>query len=102
MFAAFIKLTVRAGKKEELLDYFKWECEVAREEPYVLRFDVFEDPRDENVIFYYEAYADEAGYEKHKTTAPMVKWFGGFKDECVESTHLVIPAPSMTFCTLEG
>lgn len=32
----------------------------------MLRFDVFEDASNENVLYCYEAYVDEAGFEKHK------------------------------------
>lgn len=88
MIAAFIKTTVKPGKKQKLLDYFERECRVAREEEsHVLRFDVFEDPKDDNVIYYYEAYVDEAGFELHKTFPPFLEWTGGLKEECVEKNE---------------
>ena len=100
MIAALIKAHIRPGKKEKLLDYLKWECQVARdEEPHVLRFDVFEDANDENVIYYYEAYVDEAGFEKHKTYPPFQKWTNGLKDECIKSTEILLNGPSTPVCT---
>ena len=100
MIAAFIKLKVRPGKKKKLLEYFRWECQVARdEEPHVLRFDVFEDVRDESVVFFYEAFVDEAGFEAHKTYPPFLEWSGGLKDECVETTQLILRGPSTPVCT---
>ena len=100
MIAALVKLTVRPGKKQKLIENFKWECQVARdEEPHVLRFDVFEDSRDESVVYYYEAFTDEAGFEAHMTYPPSLAWAGGLKDECVETTQLIIPGPSTPVCT---
>ena len=101
MIAAFIKTTVKPGKKQKLLDYFEWECRVAREEePHVLRFDVFEDTKDDNVIYYYEAYVDEAGYELHKSYTPFREWAAGLKEECVELNEPIFqPGLSATYTT---
>ena len=35
-------------------------------EPHVIRLDVFEDASSENVLYCYEAYLDEAGFDKYK------------------------------------
>lgn len=103
MIAAFIKTNVRPGKKQDLLEYFKWESQVARdEEPGVLRFDVFEDPDDDTVLYYYEAYIDETAYELHKTLPPFQKWTNGLKEECVESNEPFFrPGLSPIFTTAE-
>ena len=67
MTAAFMKLNVRPGKKEKLLEFLKWDGQVARyEEPATLRFDVFEDPNDNSGVYLYETYVDMAGLEAHK------------------------------------
>lgn len=101
MIAAFIKVKVRPGKREKLLEYLKWECQVARdEEPDVLRFDVFEDANDDSVIYYYEAYVDEAGFELHRTYPPFQQRTNGLRDECIESTEGLLPVWSAAVCTI--
>ncbi len=100
MIAAFIKTNARPGKKQKLLEYFKWETQTARdEEPAVLRFDVFEDPNDDSVLYYYEAYVDEAAFEKHKTFPPFQEWTNGLKEECIESNEPIFPFGLTSFCT---
>ena len=97
MIAALIKVIVKRGKRQELLDYLGWECQVAKEsEAHVLRFDVFEDKDDENVIYYYEAYENEEGFEKHKMYPPFEKWSGGLKEDLVESTEELLTGWSST------
>lgn len=100
MIAAFYRGNVRSGKKEKLLEFLKWDSEVARvSEPGTLRFDVFEDPENENVIFIYEAYVDQAAFEIHKLGEPFQQWSGGLKDECVESFEGVVPGWTAAYCT---
>ena len=100
MIGVFIRTTVKPGKKQKLLDFFQRQCQVAREEePHVLRLDVFEDPKDENVIYYYEAYVDEAGFELHKTYPPFEEWEGGLKEECVELIEPMFQPGLTAVCT---
>jgi (4S)-4-hydroxy-5-phosphonooxypentane-2,3-dione isomerase len=100
MIAAFIKTNVRPGKKEKLLANFKWETQVARDDnPGVLRFDVFEDPNDDNVLYYYEAYVDQAAYELHRSLPPFQKWANGLKEECVESNEPIFMPGLTPVCT---
>jgi quinol monooxygenase YgiN len=57
-------------------------------EPHVIRLDVFEDTSSENVLYCYEAYVDEAGFDKHKGhPRPFQMWTSGLRDECVASTE---------------
>lgn len=92
MIAAFFKVNVRPGKKEELVEFFKWDGTVAGdEEPGTLRFDVFQDPENENTLFLYEAYVDDAALEAHKANAPFQKFINGLRDDCIESFEPVIP-----------
>ena len=72
MIAAFFKANVRPGKKEKLLEFLKWDCQVARDdEPATLRFDVFEDAENDSVVYLYEAYVDMAGFEAHNQGEPF-------------------------------
>ena len=92
MIAALIKANVKPGKKEKLLDFLKWDSQVARDdEPATLRWDVFENPDDDSVVYFYEAYVDEAGLQEHKQGEPFKAFKGGIKDECVESWETLLP-----------
>ena len=52
MIASFVKVNVRPGKKEKLIDFLKWDVQVAfDEEPATLRLDVFEDAEDDSLIY---------------------------------------------------
>lgn len=100
MIAAFVRANVRPGKKEKLLDFLKWDCQVARDdEPATLRFDVFEDPNEDNVIYFYEAYVDQAGFEAHKVGEPFKAFTGGLMDECIESLQGIVPGGTAATCT---
>ncbi len=100
MIAAFAKVTLKPGKKQKMIEFLKWDVEVSRNEPATLRFDIFEDPDDENVIYWYEAYVDAAGFETHKQGEPVKKLLdGGLWDECIESVEPAMPDMSTAVCT---
>ncbi len=87
MYAVFMKIYTRPGKKQKLLDLFKWDAEVAEaSEPGTLRFDFYEDPSDDSAIYLYEAYTDEAGFEEHKKGEPFQAFIGGISEECIASS----------------
>ena len=91
MIATLVKARVRPGKKPELLEFLKWDGQVARdEEPGTLRFDVFEDARDENVVYWYEAYVDKAAFDAHRENPPFREFVGRVRDECIEFMEPVI------------
>ena len=97
MIAAFVRANVKPGKKEKLLELLRWDSQVARdEEPATLRFDVFEDPNDDSVVYWYEAYVDQAGFAAHKQGEPFKAFTGGVKDECIESMGAIIPPGGFT------
>jgi len=50
------------------------------------------------VIYYYEAYVDEAGFELHRTYPPFQQWTTGLRDECIESTEGLLPVWSAVVC----
>ena len=100
MIAAFVKANVRPGKKAKLIEFLKWDCQIARdEEPATLRFDVFEDADDDSVIYFYEAYIDDAGFETHKQVEPFKQFVGGLMDECIESLEPAMPSWPTAICT---
>ena len=86
MYAQFAKIYTRPGKKQKLMDFLKWDGEVAEgSEPETLRFEFYEDPNDDSAIFLYEGYTNEAGFEAHKAGEPFQQFIGGIAEECIES-----------------
>ena len=101
LIAAFAKVTLKPGKKQKMIDFLKWDVEVSRNELATLRFDIFEDANDENVIYWYEAYVDAAGFETHKRGEPVKKLLdGGLWDECIDSVEDAMPNMSKAVCTI--
>ena len=91
MLAAFYKLHTKPGAKAKLIEFLKWDGEVARDtEPGTLRFDFFEDPEDEGAIYLYEAYRDEAALEAHKVNPPFQQYFSTVREECVDSVKFYL------------
>jgi hypothetical protein len=59
MYGMLTKIVVKPGKRSELLEYLRWDIEVAKEsEPGTWRFDVWE--AEPGVVYLYEAYKDRA------------------------------------------
>lgn len=100
MIALFGKLYTRPGKKQKLIEFLKWDAQVARDqEPGTLRFDVYEDAGEERVVYLYEAYADETAFKAHQENPPFKKFQNGLKDECIESAELPLKMWSDAVCT---
>ena len=65
----------KPGKKEEFVDFFRWDAQVAKEtEPGTLRFEFYDDPDDANALYVYEAYQDEDAFAVHQSNEPFQKW----------------------------
>jgi quinol monooxygenase YgiN len=75
MYGAFMKIVVKPGMRSELLDYLRWDAEVASDrEPGTLRFDVWELEQEPDVVYVYEAYRDMEAFEAHQKNEPYKKW----------------------------
>ena len=80
MFGILVKVKAKPGKRQELIDFLKWDGEVAREkEPGTLRFEFYQDPADENGFYVYEAYRDLEAFEEHKKNEPYKAWHSGLQ-----------------------
>lgn len=68
-------------KKERLADFLKAmevDAKKSREEPGCFRFDLVRSNDNPNMFMFYEAYADDAAVDHHRTTAHYKVW-GDFK-----------------------
>ncbi len=89
MIAMLLRLHVKSGKREELVEFLKWDAEVAREhEPGTLRFDVYADGEHEDSLLLYEAYESQEAFEHHKQQEPFKK-FAAIRLESVESMEVI-------------
>ena len=75
MHGHLIKIVPKAGRRQDVIDFLRWDAEVARaDEPGTLRFDVWDVPDEPEAIYLYETYADEAAFETHKAAAPFQRF----------------------------
>ena len=75
MYGALTRIAVKAGTRSELLDYLRWDADVAKNrESGTLRFDVWEVEREPDVVYVYEAYRDVLAFEDHQKNEPYKKW----------------------------
>ena len=92
MITGLFRLHLKPNKKSELIEFLKWDGEVARDtEPGTLRFEFYDDPEDDAAIYLYESYRDEAAFEEHKTHAPFQKFIAEVRPACVESADTLLP-----------
>lgn len=68
MFVQLVHIRVKPGRTEEFFDVFRDNFEGTRAEPGNYRFDVLQDPEDENHFVIYEAFVDEAAVDAHRQT----------------------------------
>ena len=91
MYGMLTKIVVKPGKRAELLDYLRWDAEVAKaDEPGTWRFDVWESEREDGVLYVYEAYKDRAAFEDHAKGDPYKKW-SEMADRTMEQVIDLIP-----------
>ena len=89
MYGMLTRIVVKPGKRSELLEYLRWDIEVAKaSEPGTWRFDVWEP--EPGVVYLYEAYNDRASFEDHAKGDPYKKW-GEVADKTMEQVIDVIP-----------
>lgn len=94
MIAMLLRLHPKPGKRAELVEFLKWDAQVARDsEPGTLRFDVYDDGEHNGALLVYEAYVDDAAFEFHKQQAPFEK-FRDVRTECVEKMGVIFGGKS--------
>ena len=98
MYGGFWKPHTRPGKKQKLIDFLKWDAEVAdQSERDTLRFELYEDATDDSAIYLYEAYTDKAGFGVHKRGEPFQKFISGLAKECIESSERLMDWTTATW-----
>lgn len=80
MFVQFVHIRIKPGRTAEFFEVFSDNFEGTRAEPGNIRFDVLQDPEDENHFVIYEAFIDEAAVDAHRQTAHYARAVEGLKE----------------------
>ena len=87
----------KSGKLQELLDHAQWCVDVCKEhEPNTLRFDWYTDPENENALYVYEAYTDEAGFKEHQKNEPYKLWASGRAKELTDDFKVIFVSSTVS------
>ena len=90
MIGTLFRVEVKPTNRQAFIDFIEWDVRVAKEcEPGTLRFDLYQDPKDENAFFVYEAYRDQKAFEDHKKNEPYQHWESHITPETVTRFHKV-------------
>ena len=90
MYGMLLKLTTKPGKRQELVDFLRWDAEVARAgEPGTLRFDVWEVPHEPDAVYLYEAYVDDAAFLTHQGHEPYQKFRDDIEPRLIDDKHVL-------------
>ena len=73
-----VKWTIKEGELDAVLEALRPLTATSREEPGCLLYQAHRDPENDNVIFLYEQYEDEAAYQAHAESEHFKQW--GFGD----------------------
>lgn len=80
MFVQLVHIRIKPGRVQDFFDVFRINFDGTRAEPGNYRFDVLQDPDDENHFVIYEAFEDEAAVDAHRQTEHYRKTVEGLKD----------------------
>ncbi len=87
MFVQLVHIRIKPGKVAEFFDVFKENFDGTRNEPGNYRFDVLQDPEDENHFVIYEAFEDEAAVDAHRQTDHYKATVEGLRDLMTTGTR---------------
>lgn len=74
--AYVVKLTAAEGKVDEALATLGKLVDATESEPGTLQYVLHTDTTEPNVIWFYELYADQAGFEAHAASTAMAEVMG--------------------------
>lgn len=80
MFVQFVHIRIKPGRVADFLEVFRINYEGTRAEPGNVRFDVLQDPDDENHFVIYEVFKSEAAVDEHRKTEHYKATVAGLDD----------------------
>lgn len=80
MYMLHVAIKVKPESLDAFLAATRANAEASRQEPGVVRFDVFQQLDDPNQVLLVEIYHEQAGHAAHRETAHFAKW----RDTCTD------------------
>jgi (4S)-4-hydroxy-5-phosphonooxypentane-2,3-dione isomerase len=75
MLALWVRVRIKPEQRRRFLEAIEVDTLGSeRDEPGCLRFNVFQDERDENVYYFFEVYKDQAALEAHRAMPHYAVW----------------------------
>jgi quinol monooxygenase YgiN len=104
MYGASFHAVVKPGRKQEFIDFLKWDADVAIEtEPGTLAFEVFQDPANDDGVYVFEGYRDGVAFGQHQSHEPFKKWVSEVRPEMLMEFRLLFgPVTSLVSRIDEG
>jgi quinol monooxygenase YgiN len=95
--AHLIKITAHTGKKDELVEFLRWDADVAAAgEPGTLRFDVYDVTDEPDEVYLCEAYANNEAAAAHREQPPFKRFVDHIVPNVVANMDLLLrSAPSV-------
>jgi len=91
MLAVFVKIQIKPEYRDQYLEASMGDAMGStRDEPGCYRFDVLKDDKDQNRIYFYEVYKDEAAFAVHQTMPHFKKWQETVADWNAQPLEVVI------------
>ena len=87
MYVIVAPIQIKPGFKDQFIEEMIGDARGSvNDEPGCLRFDVIQDANDENRIWLYEVYKDEAAFQAHTQAPHFIKWRDAVTDWRGENT----------------
>ncbi len=94
MFIILVSIRIEKGYKEPYLETLKVNASASvKTEPGVVRFDIIQDARDDDVIWLYEVYKDEEAFTSHRATYHFNKFYDEWRGTMEVLPHGAEPGP---------
>jgi quercetin dioxygenase-like cupin family protein/quinol monooxygenase YgiN len=90
MYGKLVKITIKPGKRDQFLEFLRYDAAVARAaEPGTIRFDVWDVPNQPDGIYLYEAYTDPDDFARHKSNEPYKRFVGKIDPELIDARDVI-------------
>jgi quinol monooxygenase YgiN len=88
MYGVLVKIVTKPGKRDQLLEFLRWDAAVARAaEPRTLRFDVWDVPDQPDAVYLYEAYENPDAFRCHRENEPYKRFVDEIEPQLFDKKH---------------
>ena len=95
MYGKLLKLMTKPGKRDEVLNFLRWDADLARDsEPGTLRFDLWDVPSELDTVYLYEAYRDVEAYARHQDNEPYKRFINEIEPKLLDDTCVLFDGTS--------